>query len=462
MNFIGLLLSFIILMMFILSVIVEKNIYNPVSMFTFLFFLIFLLPSLNLYGWVPVDDRIYLICFLGVVCFTVGGFVSKGVLFSKGNSAYRLVEGNQGSITEPRQLKMRKIVYYVLLVIVIAYQIVYTIRVIRMLLRGYALGAIRYAASLEYALENGFNQLTTSRFDSILNRRIIKPCVNLLIPISIVRSFDVNGRINRKNLMVMLVLSGLETLRTGGRITLIICLAQFFTYYLFIGKGIHLSAKQKRIIRRMIIVLVISLLYFTLMRKGASTFSSFFKEFYVYYGGALPNFSMRASDLFQAPKTLGFALLNPFFEIIIRFLTSTMGMNEPELFVQATSIINDLQTKVQVSTDQSFNAFVTLFYYFYSDFGIVGVLVCSFFYGFFCGYIYKEMKHKRDVFYSVLYLWLVNGIFYSMVRWQFYSSSYAYVIFVLFIMFTRRKQVSFTWKNPPTVRKTNIEQNKFV
>ena len=453
MNLLGLFFSFIILLMFLCSVNIERNIFNPVSIFTFLFFLIFMLPSLNLYGWVPVDDRIYLICFIGVLCFVVGGFAAKSVAFKKGNSTYTLPMQKHSIELRSRPMNVRTYLYYLILVAVISYQIIYSMRVIRMLSRGFGLGAIRYAASLDYALENGFNQLTPSRLDSIINRRIIKPCVNFLIPLLIVRSFDETGRINKKNLVLMIVLSGLETFRTGGRITLVICVMQFFTYFLFLRKTIHLSKKMKRRILRVIVILGISIVFFTFMRKGASSLSFIFKEFYVYYGGALPNFSLRCEELFRAPRTLGFALLNPFFEILIRIFKTVFGMKEPELFIQATSIISTLQTKVQVSKDQTFNAFVTLFYYFYSDFGIIGVIILSFAYGFFCGYIYKKMKQKRDILYSVLYLWLVNGIIYSMVRWQFYSSSYAYVVFVGVILFTRKRQISFVWTKSPRADK---------
>ena len=426
MDGLGILLALIILALFVFSRLLERNIYNPVSFFCLLFFVVFMLPSINLYGWVKVDYRIYLLCFSGVVAFVWGGLITMR----------HPVSINSKNAARPQ---LRIWIYYLLLALTISYQILYSGRVLSLLLRGRTMGQIRFMASNDYAIDNGFNVLTRSRIDSIINRNLVKPTVNILIPISIVRSINQNGTINIKNLFLMLILCSLETFRTGGRFILVICIFQYFTYYLFANKKIHFSGKQRRFIRIGIVSLAIGVGFFTYMRKDTATLNSLFKEFYVYYGGALTNFSIRFDELISKPKTYGFCFAFPYTSIIYRALRAIIGFSDPKAYIQALNVVLELQKKVYVSETQTFNAFVTLFYYFYLDFGFIGTLLLSFLYGVICSSVYNSMKKNGDLLASASYLWIINGLTYSMVRWQFYASAYAYGIIVLLLLFSRHK-----------------------
>ena len=88
----------------------------------------------------------------------------------------------------------------------------------------------------------------------------------------------------------------------------------------------------------------------------------------------------------------------------------------------------------------SFNAFVSVFYFFYMDFRWVGVIVGSLFFGFFCHRV-ERLANKNNLLNSALYLLIAQSVLKSFGRWEFYLTSYCLSFLFLRICF-KRKMIS--------------------
>ncbi|MEZ7139783.1 oligosaccharide repeat unit polymerase, partial [Streptococcus pneumoniae] len=85
------------------------------------------------------------------------------------------------------------------------------------------------------------------------------------------------------------------------------------------------------------------------------------------------------------------------------------------------------------------NAYVSLFWFFYADGRLLGVLIGSLLYGTFCGYIfcrYIQQQNKKNL---AMLLFIYQGVFFSFIRFPFSKSNYA-IAFVLLLFFAFKKK----------------------
>jgi oligosaccharide repeat unit polymerase len=85
------------------------------------------------------------------------------------------------------------------------------------------------------------------------------------------------------------------------------------------------------------------------------------------------------------------------------------------------------------------NAYATLFYDFYMDFGYIGVALLSFLFGYLCMRSYKYYKRIGDMRSLVLYLILLQFIMFSMARIYTVLATRALSLLWLLIMFKKEE-----------------------
>ena len=105
---------------------------------------------------------------------------------------------------------------------------------------------------------------------------------------------------------------------------------------------------------------------------------------------------------------------------------------------QATNILGDVEKMVPIFSDASCNAFVTCFFYFFSDFGVAGVVLGSSLFGWLCGSIDKAVHHSINTKSILIYLLLSQSIVKMFVRFELANASY--VIAFLYIMLIIKKE----------------------
>lgn len=88
-------------------------------------------------------------------------------------------------------------------------------------------------------------------------------------------------------------------------------------------------------------------------------------------------------------------------------------------FFETHMLAFDTQGRKLIGNSLSYNAYVTPFYYFYLDFGYLGVILFSFIYGFVCIYILNKINRKCTPLLMAIYMFVLFGLFTSMIRFQF-------------------------------------------
>lgn len=148
---------------------------------------------------------------------------------------------------------------------------------------------------------------------------------------------------------------------------------------------------------------------------------------YVYFCGSVPHTSLRL-DTVKMDYTYGLTLISGFIRPLMLIYKYLVG-NFPEIYQRTLDIGLTLQSPVYITDVKSFNAFVLPFYYFYNDFGVLGVITDSFIYGIFSGIVFFRFKKVPQKINLAKYLLIIIYIYTSMIR---FSPSIVYFAFAYF------------------------------
>lgn len=78
----------------------------------------------------------------------------------------------------------------------------------------------------------------------------------------------------------------------------------------------------------------------------------------------------------------------------------------------------------------SYNAFCSLFYFFYLDFRIIGIVLFSLLYGFISGYIYKKQRTRTNDTWFIFYLLILRTIVGSFMIFQLGNTKFFVSLFI--------------------------------
>ena len=85
-----------------------------------------------------------------------------------------------------------------------------------------------------------------------------------------------------------------------------------------------------------------------------------------------------------------------------------------------------------------------MFYYFYFDFGIIGIIIESMAYGLICHILYHDSIIMNDRSKLLLYLLAMQTIMFSFVRWQFGTAGFIVEIFFALLILSKRRNINKT------------------
>ncbi|WP_404841592.1 hypothetical protein [Bifidobacterium pseudocatenulatum] len=78
----------------------------------------------------------------------------------------------------------------------------------------------------------------------------------------------------------------------------------------------------------------------------------------------------------------------------------------------------------------SYNAFCSLFYFFYLDFRIIGIVLFSLLYGFISGYVYKKQRTRTNDTWFIFYLLILRTIVGSFMIFQLGNTKFFVSLFI--------------------------------
>lgn len=242
------------------------------------------------------------------------------------------------------------------------------------------------------------------------------------------------NRITGSYILKIMILTVLQFFAAGGR-NVIVHTFIALAYLLFTNLK-KINYKLRRKLYCIMVIIVVMVILATLERRV-----NVIENIYMYYCGGLVYFAqnLNTNYMFGIGYLYGINSFQGFIQPIFGIL-NLFGIEDPVYIQQATDFTMAVQTTVtSVSPQGRMNFFITCFGDFYRDGGVIGIIIESFIFGLICRYIEEKNISKCG---SYLYLsekiMLVQGILFTMSRFQF--SNYGYAMTMVFIYLILRKR----------------------
>lgn len=214
--------------------------------------------------------------------------------------------------------------------------------------------------------------------------------------------------------------------------------------YVINKKSMDIEIKQPRNKRRRRIIIIsilcgiIFMMYQLSIHRTNNAAYEFAYQLYVYFCGCVPHMSLRF-DTVNFEYTYGMTLISGFLRPIMLVYKYLIGNGLfPEVYQRTIDIGTTLQSAVTISRGHTFNAFVLPFYYFYVDGGLIGVIIDSFIYGFFCSHAYSNFKKTRTKYSETKYLFVIVLIGTSMIRYNLGLVYFAFAYLYIRLLYKRK------------------------
>ncbi len=404
-----------------------RTIVNPGIIFSALWTFVVFLSSLQLLDMYSASNDVFLIIFCGVLAFLAGSMLarlSKNIKLKIPNYL------KNGEVT------IRYNLLIILVIICIVYYLPSFIRSILFMLKGLSINDVRsLIQDSEYS--KGFN--------NFIPNFIILPIAISLEVIGIV-DFWLAKR-NKTFIVLTLILVLIRVLGDGGRTPIFNVLLYFIiTFFIiqeskqrkYLSKLEKLSEKKvRKKFRRIATLGVFLLVILTFMR----TASSIFRKIYFYFSMSPVLLTWWINEVnVEKYRGYGAVSFNGVLYFFDYFIHNISKIDYTPFVIDAYNWIAQTDSFwPKIAPTTTANAYVSCFWFFYADAGIIGVLVLSFLYGFVVSrYYFIIKKEKANLCTIAVYLLLFQGVCFSFIRFPF-AKAY-YIIALFFIRFIAFKK----------------------
>lgn len=417
---IDMLIIFLCLSSMVISVIKEKNFYNPIVIFSGLWGVIFLLYLFNPYDLPDVKDETLLLFLLGILFYLLGNYTcrDKSKIHHKSRVLYIDNFNNKNLI----------LIIQLVGSAVGAYLGSFGLAAI---LSGQDLTFIRYTL-MELTLKNSIN--------GPLHVYVLTPIMYFSITYTCAQIAANNFKKSIKlSVFFSLFMMVMELLTTGGRMGMfytIICVAVAFL--------INRKTKESKGIKKssLIPIVIFALLgLFAIWKMADNRGGKGTEDLAVYLYGSIPCFDIN-KDIFDQPRyhnTYGFLSFQGFLRPIMKVLM----LSDTQIMKNIDDVSDMIDEPVDLS-GRDFNSEVTMFGYFYFDGGLFFVILMSYLMGCLCQRIYRSFIYSSmmDLSFMFLYLIIIGNIALSFLHFSFASVGFALSIPLMYILKTPKKNGS--------------------
>lgn len=398
-----------------------KKISHPAIVFGMLWVTIITFSLLGLYNLNKVGNSTYYLLFTGIFSFFLGVI---GASAFKGNFKKLRLKPLNDEIKKEIPLHINWRMAYIVLFISMFGTSILFFSTLKYLMSGYSLMQIH---NLFYGYGED-TKLMSDTMNAIISW-ISVPCLYVSISVLIVSFFEKN---TKKIFSILTIVSMLFYLfGNASRIMIIVLLfSTIVIYECYHGK---IDIKLKRKTKKLLFFCVI--MFMILMVARRSNNPNKVNSIYAYLTLPVNLFDYWVSDFKSnsLPYTYGGGYI---FGIIswINWFTSKIGMELPVYSVVSQYVINTQNIWVNVFPGRSYNAFCTMFYYFYFDFGIIGIILGSFIYGWICYLVYYKAIIEKNRKMLLMYLLVIQTILFSFIRWQFGTANFIVEIVMSYLI----------------------------
>lgn len=419
----------ILLFLGIFNWIIEEKIYNPLTIICFMWTCITTLASLRLFGMNEISNKAFIIVTIGILGFTTGYWLIKYCFFVKLDK-YK----SECIQTSDKYDFNYKIIYFFEAICFIFY-IWFSVLVIKKLTSGISYSMIR-SMYQNYSEE----ALLTSKIAIFIKSWIAIPMVYLSTPIILISIFE--KKVKRPLMLLCTCNIIMHIFCTSGRFVIQYLVIESILL-LFIYKK-NVPYKIKKNIKRLIVVSVVIIIYITAIRQKSSisvTDESVVKSIYAYICLCMPLLDrwVNITDSYNL-QTYGMAFFSGIYAIFNVFIFKRIGITVP-IYEYTYNIINSTEIFIPIFDTKKYNAFITMFYYFYLDFREVGVFIGAMIYGIICSISFLAVTKNRNIYNLMIFLLIAQGLSKSMVRWEFGLASYVSTFFYVIIFIKKNKSI---------------------
>ena len=414
----------ICLLLAIIGLVKEKSITNPLSIFCGVWFVV-LLCSLTYPKLIKPQENIYEFILIGTLVFGIGYLFA-----SKKNKHIKITIGSKTKKDCSIYLPKIQTLHSIGIICIIAY--LYNLYLV-------VSGANSFSVSAIKAYLQTFT-LQKSSWINAIYFLIIEP-LTVAIPIISISNFVFGSR-DKKLLIISIILSLIKTITNATRNTIIIIIMYFVIGTTEYIKQYNITKKIKAFIKRRkrqialaIITGIAIFIYMTIAREN-KLLENLWVDF------ALPPrlFEIWKEEI-DSRKTIGygFASLQGFIFPIFYVLKNILGIPLP-VNIQ---IINELITR----TDTTFvwagervvaNAYVSLYWFFYLDGRLIGIIIGSFLTGYFSSKMYRKFMNNKSERNFTFYCFWMNVVLFSLTRFQFTNVNFALALLYTVFMYKKK------------------------
>ena len=396
----------------------NKNRHNPMFIFNLEWGLILGLALFNTSGFNTISEYTAFIILLGVIGFNLGIFCSSNIMGNK-------YSYNSIKIERFIQMPANRLIVEVIFIFPTIYLATKMMKVLPMLKAGLSYGYIR----VQYWTTK---TIVTGGFDYFLNNTVCKACELVLVTYLLLEIFQKKLKI--RHLLLAICTIALEVFIAGGRMILLETIFAIAIIFSISGISYNIPKNfRKRIKKFLYVMILISILGIVFMTGDRQSDMSVI-------GAAVSNFTLSLPLMdylidivhITGNMTYGFVFFRGIFELICTF-TGPLGIFEfPTIINQLDKYTNPFYP---IGDSQTANAYTSMFFDFYLDFRLLGVIVGALIFGFIAQRIYLKMRKYPSDKNIIMYIIFAKAILYSFFQWRFMMGSYVLAIIITVLMY---------------------------
>ncbi|MDB2103243.1 O-antigen ligase [Clostridium paraputrificum] len=409
----------------------NNSLLNPGSLFAILWGTVFCLYSFKLFEINSVSDKTIVVFSAGVISFCIGYYPIKFTLGPK--RLYKSYELTYCGFKVPYPFRFLLLILSFITIAILAIRVVNTLP--------YWAGGVSFVKQA-----NAEGYITYSSWVSILYTFLARPFETVAVFVAAMDFFFSRDRLARIQIFVTIIMIILGYLCSGSKFSLFVPVLSFvLVYYVYKSKKKtnrervwEISGWKKGLIGVIGLIIIVFIIYMLNSKYG-----NWFRSLYFYLVGCLPCGDNAILDMQKSNVSYyGMVSLNGFARVIAQAF-SFIGVQVPysSYMNEAYNSILSYEHAIYIAPGVPYNAFISVFAYFYKDGGLFAVVLFSFIFGKLVSRMYERILREESAYSLILYLYSCYLVLFSIVRSQMYLVTSVMTLIYIILFFSRRKLV---------------------
>lgn len=267
-------------------------------------------------------------------------------------------------------------------------------------------------------------------FITVITSLVAGPLTFVIIPILGLELTSSKKRIWVIILALLIIL--LAILQSGRRSLLIYIIPGLF--FIFFSSSVNLGSIKSKLKKYFILIPLIIVSISLISWLSSQRDTSLGETGYIYLGGGVAGFSYRIEQIDK--WYWGTGTLHGYL-VPIMIGTKYFTRSYPEWWIKLDALV-EAADEIKIGPNEYMNAFTTMFYVPYIDFGPLGVLLVSFIVGIINGKFYKRMVSNPSAINKSYYTLIIVGLFGSMYTLYFTQTPYALSFIYVLLLFKKK------------------------